>query len=51
MSKSRTLQLEHATALLDALGGEPLAGSGFETQPDAAADELWEDEVWLTHTE
>ena len=51
MRKSQNLAIDRAATLLVAVGGEPVAGSGFETEehePDFAADELSEDN---RHTE
>ena len=47
MRKSQDLQLDKAATLLVAVGGEPVAGSGFEgeePEPEFAADERSEDE-------
>jgi len=47
MRKSQDLPLDIAAALLVAVGGEPMAGSGFEAEepdPSFAADELSQDE-------
>jgi hypothetical protein len=54
MQKSQNLRIDRAATLVVAVGGEPLAGSGFETEepePDFAADELSEDEVRRTPPE
>jgi hypothetical protein len=54
MRKSQNLPLDRAATLLVAVGGEPVAGSGFEAEepePDFAADELSEDEVRRTPPE
>jgi hypothetical protein len=47
MRKSQDLALDRAATLLVAVGGEPIAGSGFEAEepdPSFAADELSQDE-------
>ena len=47
MRKSQNLPLDGAPTLLVAVGGEPIAGSGFEAEepdPGFAADELSQDE-------
>jgi hypothetical protein len=54
MRKSQNLPIDRAATLLVAVGGEPVAGSGFEAEepePDFAADERSEDEVRLTPPE
>jgi hypothetical protein len=54
MRKSQNLAIDRAATLLVAVGGEPVAGSGFEAEepePDFAADELSEDEVQRTPPE
>ena len=54
MRKSQNLAIDRAAALLVAVGGEPVAGSGFEAEEpesDFAADELSEDEVQRTPPE
>lgn len=48
MPKSLDSQLERTALLLDAVGGEPLAGSGFESETYFVAEELWEGEVRFT---
>jgi len=50
MPNSRNLPSD-TTALLDAVGGEPLAGSGFEGEaPETAFDQpqLFRDDAWRT---
>ena len=54
MQKSQNLPLDRAATLVVAVGGEPVAGSGFEAEepePGFAADELSEDEVRRTPPE
>ena len=54
MLKSQNLAIDRAATLLVAVGGEPVAGSGFEAEepePDFAADEMSEDEVRRTPPE
>jgi hypothetical protein len=54
MQKSQNLPMDRAATLLMAMGGEPVAGSGFEAEepePDSAADERSEDEVRRTPPE
>ena len=53
MGKLQNAPIDKAAALLDAVGGEPMAASGFEAEePELGftADELSED-VRLTHTQ
>jgi hypothetical protein len=43
MQNTQTFQHDHAAVLLDTIGGERLAGSGFETEepePDFSSAEL-----------
>jgi hypothetical protein len=54
MRKSQNLPIDRAATLLVAVGGEPVAGSGFEAEepePDFATDERSEDEVRHTPPE
>jgi hypothetical protein len=54
MQKLQNLPIDRAATLLVAVGGEPVAGSGFEAEqpePDFAADDLSEDEVRRTPPE
>jgi hypothetical protein len=53
MRKSQNLPLDRAAILLIAVGGEPIAGSGFEAEepdPSFAEDELSRDETPM-HTD
>ena len=54
MRKSQNLAIDRAATLLVAVGGEPVAGSGFEAEEpelDFAVDGLSEDEVRRTPPE
>ncbi len=54
MRKSQNLPIDRAATLLVAVGGEPVAGSGFEAEepePDFAVNEPSEDKVRRTPPE
>jgi hypothetical protein len=54
MRKLQNCALDRVTTLLVAVGGDPVAGSGFEaevSEPSFTSNELSEDEVRRTGTE